>query len=53
MPVFIALVIIGCVALWFLLAFLYKPVGRMFYRIFKDAADIMAEEENDKKENDE
>lgn len=37
-PVFIFLVIIAAVVLWLLLSFLYEPVGRLFYRIFKNAA---------------
>lgn len=43
-PVFIFLVVCATVALWFLLAFLFKPIGRFVYRIFKDAADEMKDE---------
>lgn len=45
MPGFGILVLIGCVALWFLLAFLYKPIGKFLYRIFKDAADELNDNE--------
>lgn len=48
MPVFTFLVFIGVIFLWFLLAFLFKPVGRFFYRLFKDVKDEMTTE--DKKE---
>lgn len=47
MPALFILVTIGCVLLWFLLAGIYKPVGRFFYRIFKDAKDEMTEEDSD------
>lgn len=48
MPVFYLLVIIGVVVLWFLLAFMFKPVGRFFHRIYRDAIDEMMEEDNNK-----
>lgn len=41
MPVFWFLVFIGLIALWFLLAFAYKGVGRFFKQIFKDSVDAM------------
>ena len=41
MPVFYFLVLLGVIALWFLLAFAYKGVGRFFKRIFKDSVDAM------------
>lgn len=41
LPVFYFLVFLGAVALWFLLAFAYKGVGRFFKRIFKDSVDAM------------
>lgn len=48
MPVFYLLVIIGVVVLWFLLAFMFKPVGRFFHRIYRDAIDEMMKEDNNK-----
>ncbi len=36
---FWVLVALFLILLWFLLAFLYKPVGRVFYRIWKEAND--------------
>ena len=38
-PVFWLLIVIATIFLWFLLAFLYKPIGKFFYRIWKDAID--------------
>lgn len=31
--------IFAAVMLWFLLSFLFKPVGKFFYRLYKDAMD--------------
>lgn len=36
-PMFWILVILAVILLWFLLAFLYRPIGRLFYRIWEDA----------------
>ena len=30
---------IGAVLLWFLLSFAYRPIGKLFRRIFKEAKD--------------
>lgn len=38
-PIFWLLVVIATIFLWFILAFLYRPIGKFFYRIFKDAID--------------
>jgi len=48
MPAFYILLILGIIVLWFLLAFLFYPLGRFIYRIWKDAKDNM--EKDDKKE---
>ena len=48
-PVFIFLVLIGLAAVWFLLSFLFKPIGRFFCRIWKDAADEINENESEEK----
>ena len=50
-PVFIFLVLIGLAAVWFLSSFLYKPIGRFFCRIWKDATDEINEENESNKEN--
>lgn len=39
MPVFWFLVVVGLILLWFFCAFMYKPLGRFFKRIFKDSHD--------------
>ncbi len=50
-PVLIALVLLAAVLLWFLLSFAFKPIGRLFGRLWEDAVDEI--KENDKeKEND-
>lgn len=50
-PAFIILVILAAVAVWFLLSFVFYPLGRFIYRIWKDAVDEMnREEREDKKE---
>ena len=37
---FLAMIVIALVALlWFLLSFMFKPVGKLGYRIYKDAKD--------------
>jgi hypothetical protein len=33
------LLIIAAVALWFLCSFAYRPIGKLFRRIFKEAKD--------------
>lgn len=38
-PVFVFLVILAAVAAWFLLSFAFYPLGRIIYRIWKDAVD--------------
>lgn len=48
-PVFIFLVISGSVIIWFLLSFIFYPLGKLIYRIFKDAVDEINKKENDEK----
>lgn len=51
-PVFVILVILGAIVLWFLLSFIFFPLGKLICRIGKDAKDEMnrEEKENNKKE---
>lgn len=49
MPVFYILVFIAAVLLWFLLAFMFKPMGKLGHRIWQDAVDAINEEENETK----
>jgi hypothetical protein len=41
---FYLLVAIGLVALWFLCSFAYKPIGKFFHHIYKDARDEILED---------
>lgn len=49
-PVFVILVILGAVLLWFLLSFVFYPLGRFLYRLWKDATDEMNKEDKNEKE---
>ena len=50
---FVALVILGAVLLWFLLSFVFVPLGKLTYRIWRDAIDEMnrKDKEKEKQEN--
>ena len=51
-PVLIFLVLLAAVVLWFLLSFVFFPLGRFIYRVGKDALDEMErEDKKDEKEN--
>ena len=52
-PVFILLVIIGVILLWFLLAFAFRPIGNLFYKLGKDAVDQMNDKDEEKEKKDE
>lgn len=43
---FYILVSIGFVLLWFILAFLFKPVGQFFYRLWSDVEDAINDDDN-------
>ena len=51
-PAFIILVILGVILLWFLSSFVFIPIGKLVYKVVKDAIDIMnkddIEEEKEK-----
>lgn len=49
-PVFIILVILGSILLWFLLSFVFIPLGKLIYKVVKDVIDIMNKEDNNKEE---
>lgn len=49
-PAFIILVILGAVLLWFLLSFVFFPLGKVVYRLWKDAVDEMNREDKKEKE---
>lgn len=50
MPAFYILVILGLIVFWFLASFLFKPFGKLGYRIWKDAKDAIEEEDIEKSE---
>ena len=49
-PVFWLLVIIIAIVLWFLLAFIFHPIGVFMWKIGSDAVEELNKEDNDKKE---
>ena len=51
-PVFVFLVLVGAVILWFLLSALFYPFGRFLHRIWKDAADGINREDQNKEKKD-
>lgn len=52
-PALLIIVLITLVVLWFLLSFLFRPMGKFTYRIYKDAVDEInkTEKENSQEEN--
>lgn len=46
MPVFYFLVILGMVLFWFIASFLFKPLGRLFRRLWDDAMEEIQEDKN-------
>ena len=51
-PVFVFLVLVGAVVLWFLLSALFYPFGRFLHGIWKDAADEINREDQNKEKKD-
>lgn len=52
-PVFVILVLLGAIIVWFLLSFVFFPLGRLIYRIGKDAIDEMNKDDKKEKEKEE
>lgn len=50
MPALAIIVILICIAVWFLASALYKPIGRWIGKIGRDAIEAMKEEDKDKNE---
>ena len=44
-PALLILIILILIVLWFLLSFLYKPIGKLIHGIWKDAIDIINEDD--------
>lgn len=49
-PVFVFLVFLGAILLWFLLSFVFYPLGKFLHCLWKDAVDEMNREEKNEKE---
>lgn len=49
-PALLIILLIVLVALWFLLSFLFRFIGKITYRIYKDAVDEMNETNNNEKQ---
>ena len=49
-PALLIIVLIVLVALWFLLSFLFRPMGKFAYRIYKDAVDEINKKEEKSQE---
>ena len=47
MPVLYIYIVIGAILLWFLLVFLFKPIGKFFSKLWEDAINEMKEEKNE------
>lgn len=45
-PVLLLLILLGMVIFWFLLSFIFYPLGKFIYRIFKDAVDEINRTDN-------
>lgn len=52
-PVFVILVLLGAIIVWFLLSFVFFPLGRFIYRIGEDAIDEMNKDDKKEKEKEE
>lgn len=47
-PVFFILILLGAFILWLLLSFVFYPLGKIGYRLWKDAIDEMNRESDEK-----
>lgn len=47
-PFLILLILIGAIVLWFLLASLYKPTGKIFTKIFNKSINEIKESEEER-----
>ena len=50
-PALLVLIAIGVILIYLLASFLYRPIGKFFYRIFKDVKDAIKDEEEENEEN--
>ena len=47
MPVFYILIFLAAALLWLLLSFMFKPLGKLGHRLWKDAKDAIEEEDKE------
>lgn len=47
MPIFYILIILAAALLWLLLSFMFKPLGKLGHRLWKDAKDAIEEEDKE------
>lgn len=52
-PTFVILVILLAIIIWFLLSFAFRPIGRIFYQIWKDAVDEINKNDESEEKKDE
>ena len=52
-PVLVFLIILAAIIVWFLLSFVFYPLGRLLYRIYKDAMDEINKKEKEKEKEEE
>lgn len=45
---FILLLLLGLVILWFLLSFLYRPLGKLVMKIYNESIEEIKKEEDEK-----
>ena len=43
-PIFVFLVVLGAALLWLICSFVYRPIGRFFYRLWHDAKEVTAQQ---------
>lgn len=48
-PIFIILVILTGILLWFLLAFAFKPIGKLLLMLWNDASDYINKDNEEKR----
>ena len=47
MPVFYFLVVVTAIGIWFCASALFRPLGTLFRRVYRDAKEKILEEDND------
>ena len=50
-PALLILVLLSLIVLWFLLSFMFKPLGKIIYGIWNDTVEIINENDEETKRN--